>query len=314
MIIRYSQILFIFGLLSFFPKSYSADLNLTPIKFDLLDNRIFVDVFINDQGPFKFIFDTGGSNSMSFELATKLNLPVKEIGDGTGAGNGTQKMGQTQVKKIKFGDINQANQEFLVMDFSKIQSAFKFKALDGIFGFEVLQKYFALIDFENLNLNFHNTEFDFDNSGFEVMTFDLIYEKPFIKTTINGLTANTLIDTGDRSALTITTRFLKHKSIARLFKGKPVIVTGYGIGGPIPARLSYLDSLNIGPSTGLVNVVSRAPTLPGGFNSIKGLDASIGNEILKQFNIGFDYKNKMIYLKKNRNFGIQTTFTPVPNP
>ncbi len=230
MIIKYSQvIIFIFGLVSSFPKSYSDELNLTPIKFDLLDNRIFVDVFINDQGPFKFIFDTGGSNSMTFELAAKLNLPVKEIGDGTGAGDGTQKMGQTQIEKMKFGGINQLNQEFLVMDFSKIQKAFGFQSLDGIFGYEVLKQYVALIDFENLRLTFYKSEFDFDKLDFEALDFDLLYEKPFIKTRINGRTANTLIDTGDRSALTVTKQFQKHKSIARAFKDKPTIVSGYGI-------------------------------------------------------------------------------------
>lgn len=29
------------------------------IPFDLIDNRIFVSVCLNGQGPFKFIFDTG---------------------------------------------------------------------------------------------------------------------------------------------------------------------------------------------------------------------------------------------------------------
>ncbi len=35
------------------------------LPFDLIDNRIFVDVYLNHQGPFKFIFDTSSTNVMS---------------------------------------------------------------------------------------------------------------------------------------------------------------------------------------------------------------------------------------------------------
>ena len=302
------------GLLAFLPNSYSAESKIAPINFELIDNRIFVDVFINEHGPFKFIFDTGGNNSMTFALAQKLGLPIKNIGDGTGAGNGSQPMGETSVLKMQIGEIIQSNQDFLVMDYSKIQHAFNFQALDGIFGYEILQKYLTLINYENAQISFFAQESDFKKSDYETLKFDLLYEKPFIKSSIDGLRANTLIDTGDRSALTVTKRFQKNKSIAKNFKGKPIVTSGYGIGGPIPAKISTLKSLSVGKSASFIEVVSRAPTSDGGFNAIKGLDASLGNEILRQFNMAFDYKNKTIYFKKNKNFGEQTRFTPVPNP
>jgi len=102
--------------------------------------------------------------------------------------------------------------------------------------------------------------------------------------------------------------------VAKSFKGKPVVTSGYGIGGSIPAQISKLSSLNIAKTFLFTDVASRAPTSAGGFNAIEGLDASLGNEVLKQFNIVLDYKNKVLYLKKNKNFGASTEFTPVPNP
>jgi predicted acetyltransferase len=310
----YSLILFSFVSFSLLPICEAGPLKLAPIKFELFDNRILVDVFINGQGPFKFIFDTGGGNSMTYALAHKLNLPVKDAGQGTGAGNGSQSMGETHVKSMQFGEIVQTDLDFYVMDYSKIQKAFGFKALDGIFGFEVLQKYLTVIDYENLILTLYENPSSFDPSSFAALKFELIYDKPFIKTVISGFTAHTLLDTGDRSALTVTKQFQNHPAIARAFQGQPEIVSGYGIGGPIPAQISTLGSVTIGTRFHLKNVASRAPTGPGGFNSFPGLDASIGNEILKQFTVGFDYLSQTLYLKKNKNFGTPTVFTPVPYP
>lgn len=301
------------SLLTFQAVASSPELGTSPITFELLDNRIFVDAFINGKGPFKFIFDTGGNNSMTFALAKQLGLPVKDIGDGTGGGSGSQPMGETHVQKMQIGEIVQSSQHFLVMDYSKIQHAFNFKSLDGIFGYEILQQYLTYIDYENSQLTFFLNESDFNKSGYKPLKFDLLFDKPFVRSSINGLKAYTLIDTGDRSALTVTKKFLKNKSIGRAFKGKPVVTSGFGIGGPILAKISILKSLDLGKSH-FADVASRAPTSEGGFNAIKNLDAVIGNEVLKQFNIAFDYKSKVVYFKKNKHFGMPTSFTPVPNP
>jgi len=180
-----------FSLFLFYSVSYPKESNSSTIKFQLIDNRIFVDVFINDQGPFKFIFDTGGNNSMTFALAKKLGLAVKDIGSGTGAGNGSQQMGETHVQKMQVGGVVQSGQDFGVMDYSKIQHAFNFEALDGIFGYEVLKDYLTRIDYENSQISFFTESSDFSKLGYVSLKFDLLYEKPFIKSSINNLKANT---------------------------------------------------------------------------------------------------------------------------
>lgn len=283
-------------------------------KFDLIDNRIFTDVWINGKGPFRFIFDTGGNNSMTYEMAKKLGLPVKQIGEGSGAGPGKQPMGETKIDVFKVGDIEMKSQEFIVLDYSKIQKAFNFPALDGIFGLEILQKYLTLIDYEKNQISFFSNPEDFKSKGFEKVDFELLFDKPFIKSILNGLQANTLIDTGDRSALTVTKSFRKNSEIGRAFVGKSEVVSGYGIGGPILAKVSIIDHLKISKDLNLKTIVARTPTADGGFNATPKLDASIGNEILKQFTVAFDYRKKAVFFKENKNFGTPTKFSEVPNP
>ncbi len=305
------KILFICFLLS--PKLF-AQTKIKPIQFELLDNRIFVDVMVNEKGPFKFIFDTGGSNAMTFDLAGKLGLSVTDAGDGTGAGPDKQHIGQTDVQNFQVGAINLTQQKFLVIDFSKIQKAFNLPALDGIFGYEILTQYLAFIDYDHHELSFFLNGEGFNSAGYASMRFKLQNESPIIKTRINGFKSNTLIDTGDRSALTVTTRLRKHPLVDNFFDNKPEIPTGYGVGGPILAQVTRIPKLRLTAFDHLSDVSARGPLFKGGLNGIKGLDASIGNEILKQFDVAFDYQHKMIYFRQNRHFGEKTHFVPVPNP
>lgn len=281
------------------------------VSFDLIDNRMFVDVMLNGHGPFRFVFDTGGSNCLTPEVAKKLGLPMKSIGDATGAGEESVKAWQVRVDAFEVGRIKLPSQEFMVLDFSPIKRAFALPAFDGIFGYEFLQKYFAKIDFVDSRISFSPPGSPL-TKGFSAIPFVLVGDKPVISAKINNVDAKILIDTGDRSALTIFSNFRKKGTIKRAFEGRSPETTGYGIGGPIPAILSRIDSVEISPQVKLKDVVSRAPVTKGGFNSIPNVNASIGNEILRQFEVIFDYQKRYVYLKPNKFFGESTRFVPVP--
>jgi hypothetical protein len=56
------------------------------VPFELIDNRIFINVGLNGKGPYRFILDSGGYGQISLELAREINLPLGEEGQGVGAG------------------------------------------------------------------------------------------------------------------------------------------------------------------------------------------------------------------------------------
>jgi len=281
------------------------------VSFELLDNRMFVNVMIDGQGPFKFVFDTGGSNCLTPEVAKKLNLTMKPIEDATGAGEQSVKAWKVQTNTFQIGGLKLSSQEFMVLDFAPIKNAFALPAFDGIFGFEFLQKYSARIDFVDKKISFLSLG-ALPADGFAGIPFILVGDKPVISAKINNLDARILIDTGDRSALTVFSNFRQNKEIKHVFDGRPSQITGYGIGGPIPAILSKVESLEIGSQVKMNNVVARAPITKGGFNAISNVNASIGNEILKQFDVVFDYQSKLFYFKPNKLYGQSTKFVSVP--
>ncbi len=61
-------------------------------------------------------------------------------------------------------------------------------------------------------------------------------------------------------------------------------------------------------------MVARQPTTKAGFNALTTIDASLGNEVLRQFTIVFDYRHGVAYVAPNADFGTPTRFTPVPFP
>jgi len=68
------------------------------IPFDLIDNRIVIDVKLDGKGPFRFIFDSGAVSVVSMELARATGLKVEGLtGGGSGVGEGTVERGQTKI-------------------------------------------------------------------------------------------------------------------------------------------------------------------------------------------------------------------------
>lgn len=291
------------------------------VPFRLIDNRIWVDAFIDDAGPFRFAFDTGGANALTPEVAARLGLATQPAGEATGAGEAAVPYARTRVGRFRIGALVLPDQQFMVLDTSPIQRAFGFAAFDGLFGFEVLARYAVRIQFHvdpadpALGLlTFTEDVEPSEVAGFDRVPFTLVADKPVVAAVIDGIPARVLLDTGDRTSLTVLTAFLAHPAIGRVFADRPEQVTGYGIGGPIPAKLGVVGHLQWCPRCELRDVVARQPTTKAGFNALTTIDASLGNEVLRQFTVVFDYRRGVAYFAPNAQFGTPTRFTPVPFP
>lgn len=269
-----------------------SDLALSPIKplsFEYFDNRIVVPVTINGIGPFHMIFDTGGSNMLMPDAVEKLKLKTADAGFGSGAGDKQIPMQTTIVKSYKLGAIEMLNQDFHVMDLTHIKKAFGFKHLDGIIGYELLLKYAVTIDYDNKKLIFENFD-NFHPKGTKI-SFKVYGDKPVIPATIDGEETELLIDTGDRSSFTAFKMFSNENNLGKYFE-KAEVVSGYGVGGPIPARLGKIPEVVFGKSIKLANVSARLPLTKAGFFATSELGGSVGNGLLQDFIVSFNYRDK----------------------
>ncbi|MGB8909231.1 MAG: hypothetical protein WCC84_10830, partial [Candidatus Cybelea sp.] len=131
---------------------------------------------------------------------------------------------------------------------------------------------------------------------------------PEIPAAVDGVHGTFMIDTGDRSSLTLFRRFAQTNDF---YRDAPVrnAITGVGIGGPI-----YSDVLRTTVSlfgTKIPGVVTRASRDRGGAFALGPQDASIGTGLLKRFNIVYDYPDKRILAWPSRFFNEPDTYRPL---
>jgi predicted aspartyl protease len=275
------------------------------IPFHLHDNRILLNVEINGAGPFVFIFDTGGarSNTLTPEVAQRLGLKTVEGGAAHGAGNDAVRSWKTKVRRLSVGNIEKENQEFTILDLSRIKNAFAFSQLDGIIGFDVSRDSSVCIDFnKNLLIFTKKSRNCFPMQKAKVVPFRIQGKTPIIKGSINGIPGELVIDTGDRSAFSLFQKFAKRSGLEKQFDGKPEVISGVGIGGNIPARISNISEVRLGDHVVLRNVMTRLPSMKSGYFATDELMGSIGNEILRRFNVVLDYPKHEMILVPNQHF------------
>ena len=78
---------------------------------------------------------------------------------------------------------------------------------------------------------------------------------------------------------------------------------GKGLGGRIYGKRTKIKSVNLGGFQ-MNDAKAAFPHMNSfsAFGTRKDRNGSVGGEILKRFNITFDYRNNKIFLKKNHNF------------
>lgn len=273
------------------------------------DNRLLVDVFLNGKGPFVMIFDVGGANSLTPEVQRILELRSQgpEVNMDGGKSTATNLV---HLKTVQVGDFKLTEQKFQVQNLNLIRKTFRFAHLDGVIGYELLQHAKVRINFDRQKIEWLSTQAP-TLSEAQTLNFELVDQTPLIHGKINGQPANILIDTGDRSNLTLFHKFAQSSKIQELFTARDSLVTGMGLGGPIPGKIASVQSVELG-STEVKDVLARLPLTKRGYFFASEISASVGMGVLKGFNLEFDATNHSLALQRRKNYNEESTFVPVP--
>ena len=268
----------------------------TTIPFKLINNHIYGEAMVNGQGPYQFIFDTGGVNLVTPATARKLGLKSEGDVQARGAGTSTMKASLTKVKSLKVGGATIENQPFIEMPLNALADI-EGVPLPGMVGFETFRRFVTRIDYGAHTVTLIDPKhFDPKTAG-TAIPFTLNERIPEIKGSFEGIPATFDIDTGSRAGLTLTRPFAeKHGLKAKHPKGLDM-VDGWGIGGPSTGYVTRGKVMTMGDVTIPGIVTSFANQKEGAFagNEYSG---NIGGGILKRFVVTFDYHNKVMYLKR----------------
>ena len=285
------------------PASAAADFAIAggahevTFPFNLIANHIHAKVVINGKGPYDFIFDTGGVNLLTPELAAELGIKIEGKAEARGAGDATMEMGMAHVDSVDLGGATIKNQLFLSLALDAMFPA-NGVHMRGMIGYETFRRFVTRIDYGTRTVTLIDPKsFDPKDSGTPIK-IAFAGNAAIVDGSYDGIPAKFQIDTGARSALTLTGPFVAAHGL-RDKAGKGVdAVDGWGVGGPSRAYTMRGGILKIGdagievdhPVTGLGT--DKAGAFADPTNS-----GNIGGGILKRFVVTFDYANNVMYLK-----------------
>ncbi len=281
----------------------AADKSSVVLPFDLIDNRIVIDVRLNGKGPFRFIFDTGASAVVAPEIVRALGLKIENLQTASGGvGEKAVERGETKIAAVEVGPLRLADVEFGVLSFGDAKYVFGANRIEGIIGFPLFKSYVVKIDYERKRLTFTPPAgFSYRGTG-TVVPLDFDRHLPLVKGELDGVPGDFVIDTGARSALILYNPFVERNDLRRKYGARFEGITGWGIGGPVRSQIVRVKSLKLG-RVEVRDLVARLSLQKGGALTSADRAALVGPDVLKQFTTIYDYSRRQMIFEKNSQYG-----------
>jgi len=288
------------------PDPFPAGQNQVRVPFRLSNNHIHFDVSINGLPPQPFIFDTGAVAILDTAHAAAMNIKPEGALPGAGFGEGTTAIGVAKVRSLELGGFKLSNQMFYTIDLS---AGRKFEGVDsaGLLGCEIPKRAVMTIDYADGVITLTRPSAFKPPPGALVMPFTFNEHVPMIEASVDGISGEFEIDTGNSTGLDLMGPFADANHLAERYHATRSATTGYGAGGPSKSLLARAGELKIGSI-----VISEPVALIEGGKRGAGAAArtagNIGGGLLRRFTVTFDYGHQMLYLQPNAAFGSPDVF------
>ncbi|MCK5399996.1 MAG: aspartyl protease family protein [Flavobacteriaceae bacterium] len=280
------------------------------ISFKLINNLIVIPVEINGV-ELSFLLDTGISKPIIFNF---LNLTEQlQINDaeriflrGLGEGESIEAL-KSRNNIFKIGEAINISQDLYAVFDPAINFAPRLGVpIHGIIGYDLLKDFVVEVNYTSKYIKLHDPESYSPKKCNKCKSLNIEFHnnKPYINGSIymNGVNRQVklLIDSGGSDSLW-------------LFEDEDILIPnnsfedflGRGLSGSVYGKRSKLDEFSIaGFKLKKINVAFPDSTSISYAKKIKDRNGSLSGEVLKRFNIIFDYKKAKITLKKNSNFSI----------
>jgi len=269
------------------------------LPFELHNNHIYIQAAVDDQ-PVRVLLDTGGVNLLTPSAAKELGIESEGALQGGGVGAQSVDVGLAKVGKLVMGDVELVDQLFYIVPLTHLEEV-EGVSFAGLVGYEVFKRFVVTIDYADRRLILHRPEsFVYQDAGVEV---PVVFEdhSPRVEGEIDGVRGTFGIDTGSRSSLTLLAPFVKKHELIERYAPKVEALTGWGVGGGNRSHVTRAGKLVLG-DVEIPDPVTDLFTGEEGAFADEYLAGNVGGGVLKRFTVTFDYANRRMFLKKNRNF------------
>ncbi|MEP7373843.1 MAG: aspartyl protease family protein [Chitinophagaceae bacterium] len=249
-----------------------------------------------------FILDTG-SSGISLDSATVAYLNLHpEPSDRTIRGiAGIKKVGFLYNRKLKFPGLTVDSLNFHVNDYSVLTSVYG-EQIDGIIGYSLLSRYIIKINYDSLYIDICSKgTLRYPRGGYLLKPIISTLPVQFARIRDEGsFNVRFLHDIGAGVCLMLSKDFVEDSSLLQK-KRRLWPKEGEGIGGKISMNLTIVKELKMGPYR-FRNVPAYIFEDTYNVTSYPYLGGLIGNDILRRFNVIFNYQKRDIHLVPNSHF------------
>jgi hypothetical protein len=313
----WKRIALIFMLLLFVPNMILAqgftlpsDKKHQKIRFELINNLIIIPVEINGV-ELTFILDSGVSKPILFNLSQSDSVPINNVSEVTirGLGDGEpMKALSSKGNSFTLGDAKNYSQDlYVVMDRGIDFSTSLGIPVHGIMGYDLFRDFIVEVNYNSKKLKLHNPELYTYKERRNRQTIPLTVErrKAYVEGTVlmkdtANIPVKLLVDTGSSDALWL---FPEPEKGLEIPEKNYEDHLGRGLSGDIYGKRSKIDGVQIGDfKLDEAKVAFPYRESFQGLDSLGDRNGSLGGEVLKRFNMVFDYARGLVTLKKNGNF------------
>lgn len=287
---------------------FSTSKSSVRLPFKLVNNLIILPIKVNGVS-LNFLVDTGVEETILFSLDEKKEIPLYNVENIMLKGLGSQEAAEglkSYKNTLSLKGVEFLNQEIIiVLDESLNFSSSLGIEVNGIIGHHFFNETIVEINYERKYVRIYNPA-TYEKSKvikkFEVFDFTLENSKPYLKMNValgnREFEAKCLIDSGNSDGLWLFPS--EEKGISVPVKNFNDYL-GRGFSGGIYGKKAKVEKLSLGTYS-FDEVITAFPDSISLANVKMVPDrlGSIGGEILRRFNILFDYQNKQMFLRKNK--------------
>ena len=259
-------------------------------------------LFADVPDTLNFILDTGsGGISLDSSTCDEFNIGLKPSDTTITGIGGMRKVSFAFDKTLTLPGLKMRHLNFHVNNYEVLTSVYGQK-VDGIIGYSFFSRYIVKINFDNGMIEVYSPgKIDYPKGGtvlhpaFTTLPIQWLHIKDK-----KSLGFNFYFDTGAGLYLLLNEKFA-HDSAILLNRRKPVTTQAQGMAGKLQMRLTVIKEVKIGPYK-----FRAVPTYlyKDDYNvtSYPYTGGLLCNDLLRMFNMIFNYPNREIHLLPNSHF------------
>ncbi len=273
---------------------FPAGVDSVRLKFDFIAGHIFIEAAVNGR-RLAFMLDSGASANLFHRPALEgLEIPVVGSLPAHGIG-GSERIKLVKTDSLVLGRLVINAQVGGATDLGSIGRAWQGEVpFGGILGYDFLARFPVLVDYEKSALTIYRPESFFPPAGGHEIPFQLTLQVPTIEGTLAGIAGQYLVDLGNSLGLIVHRDFVRqHQLEERLDDLTDLGQAIDGVGGDVGGKSAYAAAFAFGDIR-VTDLRILLPDSSGGLTGSVELAGNIGNRLLNQFRVLFDYSGRRL--------------------